>query len=449
MTLFAQQGHLFYMQSDSLFVKEISHFFKENQSIIQASSPGRLDVMGGIADYSGSLVLQKTIKQHAFVALAANHQNYFKVKSLNIDADGELIYFIHDIPQNYAEAQEYFKKDKQHSWVAYILGSVLVFCKELNLPFDGLDILLYSEVPVGKGVSSSASIEVATMKALSTYYQLELQGTKLPILAQKAENLVVGAPCGLMDQLASYFGQYNQLLPIICQPDIVQKPVNIPTNIHFIGIDSGVKHEVGGASYADVRTAAFMGFEMIEKSIKNYQKEHHSLPFSGYLCNISVSDFNRQFENILQDISGKDFISRYETIIDPISKIEPNHWYKVIACTKHPIYENFRVNLFMTFLKQFNHENAPELLPIMGELMYQSHESYNSCGLGNKNTDRIVAMAKQFGQSKGIYGAKITGGGSGGTVCLLVYGEIGMQSAKQLFELYQTESKLEHLLYID
>lgn len=447
MTLFYRQGHLFCMQSNNTFEKEISLFFRKNQSVIRASSPGRLDVMGGIADYSGSLVLQKTIRQKAFIALAANHDNYFKVKSLNIDSSNEIITPIHEIPQNYTEAQFFFKKNKENAWIAYILGSVLVFCQEQNLPLKGLDILIYSEVPVGKGVSSSASIEVATMKALSEFYRCELVGTLLPTLAQKAENLVVGAPCGLMDQLASFFGFSDQLLPIICQPDLVQNPVKIPEGIHFIGIDSGVKHEVGGASYGEVRTAAFMGYSMIANAIQD--SEQSDLPYSGYLSNISISELNNKFLSVLHDINGEKFLEQYKKIIDPISTIDPNYFYRVIPCTKHPIEENFRVNLFLAFIKQCNQENIEELLPLMGELMYQSHESYNACGLGNKNTDRIVQIAKEFGKNKGIYGAKITGGGSGGTVCLMVYGNNGLNAAKEIFKQYQSESKFEHLLFIN
>jgi L-arabinokinase len=72
----------------------------------------------------------------------------------------------------------------------------------------------------------------------------------------------------------------------------------------------------------------------------------------------------------------------------------------------------------------------------MGELMFQSHESYSACGLGSKRTSEIVELAKQQ-YSPGIYGAKITGGGSGGTVCLLAVGEEGIQSAKKVHRMME------------
>jgi L-arabinokinase len=90
--------------------------------------------------------------------------------------------------------------------------------------------------------------------------------------------------------------------------------------------------------------------------------------------------------------------------------------YPVFAATKHPIYEHARVKLFAELLQHCNGAREREML---GNLMYQSHESYSACGLGSSATDELVRLVQEVGPDGGLYGAKITGGGSGGTVAVL------------------------------
>jgi galactokinase len=113
------------------------------------------------------------------------------------------------------------------------------YCKKKRVYILPERILKFSEVPLGKGVSSSASIEVATMKVLAHAFGLALKKTELPLLAQRVENYVVGAPCGLMDQLACYLGQPKKILPILCQPDLIEESITIPEVVHSLVLIAG------------------------------------------------------------------------------------------------------------------------------------------------------------------------------------------------------------------
>jgi len=428
----------------------------------EASAPGRLDVMGGIADYSGSLVLQMPITQQTKIQLTLrdDYQCYIKseissgeILTVNVDYRNYLNNHLVD----YTFAQEKFKQNPQTSWISYVLGCALVLQKEKGINFKGADFNLQSEVPLGKGVSSSASIEVATMKALAEAFTIQLPGTLLPILAQRVENLVVGAPCGLMDQLACYLGEPKKLLPILCQPDIIENPVSLPDDISFIGIDSGVRHSVAGASYSDVRCAAFMGYSIIAHASGASQEELHaakrkndfsSLPFQGFLCSISVKQFEEALVHHLPDsISGKEFIETFAVSIDRVTAIDEEKKYHVRQSASHPVYEHERVNRFKQYLISLNQvpptENRTTILKHMGELMYQAHESYSLCGLGSDRTDEIVSLAKT---APGVYGAKITGGGNGGTVCLLV-DEEGKKSAHKIHQILCEKYKGDFMLF--
>lgn len=428
----------------------------------EASAPGRLDVMGGIADYSGSLVLQMPIAQQTKIQLTLRDDYQCLIKSQI--SSGEVLVahvdyrdYLNNREVDYQFAQNKFKQNSQDTWIAYVLGCALVLQKEKGIDFEGADFILHSDVPLGKGVSSSASIEVATMKALAEAFAVQLPGTQLPTLAQRVENLVVGAPCGLMDQLASYFGEPKKLLPILCQPDIIDNPISLPDDISFIGIDSGIRHSVAGASYSDVRCAAFMGYSIIAHTSGTSTAELQSakskndfslLPFRGFLCNISVKQFEDSLlHDLPRSLNGKEFLEQYSISIDRVTAVDEQKNYHIRQCALHPVYEHNRVQQFKEYLFALNEspsaQSKNDILKKMGELMYQSHESYSLCGLGSDRTDEIVTLAKN---APGVYGAKITGGGNGGTVCLLV-DENGKKSARKIHQLICEKYKGDFMLF--
>lgn len=425
---------------------------RESPQIFSASSPGRLDVMGGFADYSGSLVLQMPIANSTTVSIILRDDFKCSVTS-QIEAHEKFstsfdIKSLITLPNFSLQQVHDFFIAKKIKWAAYVAGCAVLLHQHKKIDFRGADFQVQSNVPLGKGVSSSAALEVATMKALAQAFQINFSGTELAILAQKVENLIVGAPCGIMDQLASYFGSPNYLLPITCQPDILHTPVSIPTSIKFIGIDSGVRHSVSGASYTDVRCAAFMGYSIIAQKLGASQHEiqtaresgdWNNLPYDGYLCNISPEEFAQKFQGLLPaKIRGEDFIQQYKTTTDSVTLVQPEKEYAVLNCTSHPILENARVKRFKEILERLDITQSPLALEEMGQLMYQSHNGYTLCGLQSDRTEEIVQLAKN---AAGIYGAKITGGGSGGTVCLLTAGDVGLASAKKIHQQLESRYK--------
>ncbi len=409
------------------------------------SAPGRMDVMGGIADYSGSVVLQMPIKETTDVRVRLRNDYQCNLSS---QVEGSLLKLSIDfrLLLNKGNVDYQFSRDLlsvDRHWASYVLGCVLVLIKEKQIDFRGADFEIESGVPLGKGVSSSASLEIATMRALAEAFQISFAGTEIARFAQHAENFVAGAPCGLMDQLASTFGEYRKLLPIRCQPDILLEEILIPDSIAFIGLDSGVRHAVGGSSYTDVRCAAFMGYTIIAKSlgvnVGHSLSSREKLPYGGYLCNIMPDEYEERFKKLLPEtILGRDFLRDFGKTTDNATSVQPDANYQVRVCTEHPIFENERVQKFMRGLQQVE----PDLKGL-GRLMNESHESYSRCGLGSERTDEIVEMLK--GKS-GVYGSKITGGGSGGTVCALVRGEEGLQEMKRVKEMIQR--KYDRSLYL-
>jgi len=409
-----------------LRLSEARDLFVPGREVVVTRAPGRLDVMGGIADYSGSLVLQLPIAEATFAALQRDPEQRLRLVSVGC-SPFEMPLDVFDA-MSYDEARAFFRRDSRTSWAAYAAGAFLVLMRERGVRFpEGARILIASDVPAGKGVSSSAALEVAVMTAVAAAFGVALEPRETALLCQKVENLVVGAPCGVMDQMTAVCGEESRLLALLCQPAELKPSVAIPEDLAVFGIDSGVSHAVSGADYTSVRVAAFMGHRIIGGQARD-----------DYLANISPAQFEQQLQILLPlRMRGQEFLDLYGGTADPVTRIDPAREYCVRVCTAHPVYESFRVRTFAELLVGPATEERSRRL---GELMYASHASYGACGLGSPATDRIVALAREAGPAQGVYGAKITGGGSGGTLAVLARrGPGGETAVRQMAAAYAQE----------
>lgn len=396
----------------SAFIETLKEraLFERGASLIVTRAPGRLDVMGGIADYSGSLVLQRPIAEATFAAVQVIDRPAVEITSVG-RKPYSIPLFALDRP--YSEARELFRETEDHHWAAYVAGIFIVLMRERGISFSqGVKIAIASTVPEGKGVSSSAAIETATMLAVVSAFGVRVEPREMALLCQKAENLVAGAPCGVMDQMTCICGDENSLLALLCQPADLQPPVRIPEEIEFWGLDSGERHAVTGSDYASVRTGAFMGYRLIagEENAK----------WKGYLANIPPADFEREFIRLLpEEMQGEEFLARYSGTTDTVTTVDRRRIYKIRQPAAHPVYEHDRVRTFRRLLQAPEGPESEARRRSLGQLMYQSHASYSACGLGSRGTDLLIDLIRAEGPANGLYGGRITGGGSGGTVAVL------------------------------
>jgi L-arabinokinase len=215
-----------------------------------------------------------------------------------------------------------------------------------------------------------------------------------------------------MDQMTCVHACANHLFSLLCQhtPNPPFHNITLPADIQLFGIDSGVKRSTASSAYRRIRTAAFIG-----KQLMNLPNNIH------HLCQISLSKFNNQYRMLLPEkICGTD-LSSLTSHLDPLTSIDANEMYPIRAATAHPIEENFRVQLFEQLLK-IDHHLSTDQLSNLGELMYQSDAGYTSCDLNSEETHILVNLIRQqisSSSSKVLFGAKITGGGGGGTVAIL------------------------------
>ena len=325
------------------------------------SAPGRLDLLGGVADYAGALVLETPTR--ATTTVTAEPADALVVGPARLEVDGAMD----------AEALADFPR-----WTHYLLGVAIVLVRHGVIEPPHVELTVHSDVPVAVGVSSSAALEVATARALGA----DVDPLRLARLCQEAENHLVGAPCGVMDQVAVSMGVPGELLPILCRPASVRPSVPLD-GLEVVGWPTGAEHDVSGVPYRRARAAAFMGRRM--------------LGGQGWISELTGVDA------LPEAVAGGEFLDRWGGHGDDVTTVDPDETYPVRAATSFGVEEHIRSEAFLTGAEP-------------GPLMAASHDGYDAMGLGHPAADAVVEEALAH---PGVLGARSSGGGSGGTVVVL------------------------------
>jgi galactokinase len=416
-------------------LKSNGSWFAPDRPICYSRAPGRLDLMGGNDDYTGGLVFEATIREATWAAVQLRGDRRIVLLNPQMRERGwqERVECPLDDLTTDEAVRALVNRDPGVRWTAYVLG--LFHLLQKRCPGQvrcGASVYIESDVPLNKGVSSSASVEVAVMKAAVGAYGINLAGVELAEACQSVENVIAESACGIMDQITVVLGDEGCILPLLCQPCLPRPLVRLPEGLACWAVDSGVSHMVSGIEYEAARAGAFMGYKLMcdwegvpVQLDKSGQIPRWTDPrWNGYLANVSPSLFRARYESRLPEtMTGAEYLREGQVHVDPFTKMRPEVIYRIRACTRYAVEENFRVHLFAELAR------GGVGFEQMGDLMYQSHHGYTECGLGCEATDLLVELVREAGVSSGLYGAKVTGGGAGGTVAVL-----GRQDARPAFE---------------
>jgi L-arabinokinase len=387
-----------------------------------ARAPARLDVMGGVSDYMGGTVLEATLDRAAVVAVQRRTDRRLVAYSCQAEANGWQPRVELSLDDLYAgrrlkppdQVRRLFAGD--HHWAAYVLGAayILLRGKVVTAWPSGATLVLDSTIPIGVAVASSGALEVASMRALTAAFGIDLEPLRLARLCQLVENVVAGAPCGIMDQVTQSLCQAGQLLELLCQPCEILGLHSLPEGAIAAGINSAVRHSVGGRPYRRARVSCFMAMKIIATHLGDD-------PYGGYLCNIAPDEFRRRFRPLLPaTIRGRDFLARYGETGDPATAVDPDEDYGVLGGARFAVGETARARRLVRYLTMARQTGDATALEQAGRLMYKSHWAYsNLIGLGSAETDLIMRLIRRRGPAHGFYGARSSGGGSGGTMAVL------------------------------
>lgn len=393
------------------------------REVFVARAPARLDVLGGISDYSGGRVLEGTLGEAVVAAVQRRRDRKLVAYSFQAADHGWAPRVEIDLGDLYAAPQR-LKSPAQvrrafagpTHWAAYVLGAFYVLAREREVAVwpSGATVVIDSNIPIGVGVASSGALEVASMTALAAAFDLRLDPLRLARLCQLVENQVAGAPCGIMDQVTQTIGEPHRLVDLLCQPCQVLGLRSLPSGIAAVGVNSAVRHSVGGRPYHRARVGAFMAMKIITTHLGHD-------PYGGLPCNIPLAEFRARFRPLLPKLmNGGEFLRRYGETDDKVTRVIPDETYPVLGGILFPVSEIDRARKFVRLIERAAATGDERYLERAGQLMYKSHWGYSRLvGLGTPETDLLMRLIRKRGPGRGLYGARTSGGGSGGTMAVL------------------------------
>lgn len=397
-----------------------------------AVAPGRLDVMGGLAEYTGALVLNMTLGDHVCVAVQARRDGKISITAAS-HADGGAA---DEVPvSSLCEsngrvvgvglrrgANAALRPDLRTCALGGLTEALRA--ELLPTPTGGLSICVGSSLPDASGSGRNAAVAAAAIVACAAALDRALEPLAVAAVCQRVENDWLGAPVGVADAVCTLVGEPNTLLEVRCEPCTLGGSIRLPDDLLLLGIDCGVTQPDAAQRYAHVRTATFMGRALIERIIghERVKQGSNQLTWDGYLSRLSVTDYVERFrDRIPTKIKGKDFLDRFGETGDLLTRIDPAGLYKVRSRTEHHLYEHARSRKFVETLSRAIRGADRKAMMDAGELMNASHWSYGQrCGLGSIETDHLVSLLRRRGTESDVFGAKITGRGCGGVVAVLL-----------------------------
>ena len=342
-------------------VEKFEKLYGEKPAIV-AYAPGRIEVLGNHTDYNEGYVFSAAIDKGTFFAV-----------SPTADASCELT--AADLMETAKFTTQTVAPAKEMSWQNYVTGTFnWLFDGEPAKAPHGWKGMFLGNIPLGAGLSSSAALEMCTVLALSKMYGISKDRTEMAKIGQKAEHTFAGCPCGLLDQASSMYGQEGALVKSDFRSNTFET-VSMGPSVAFMMVKSNAKHALVDGAYASRRKAC----------------EDAAAYFASVL---------RKPVTHLRDVTAAEWILYRGGLSETTAKR-----------AVHPIGEDERVLQGAALLAKGD-------LKGFGALMYDSHESSrnwfeNSC----EELDVIVAAAKAIPE---VYGARLSGGGFGGSCCLLV-----------------------------
>ncbi|HEY2546480.1 MAG TPA: galactokinase [Candidatus Acidoferrum sp.] len=350
-------------------------------------APGRVNLIGEHTDYNDGFAMPAAIEFYCWAAVGPRDDRKLSIYSEEFSASAE------------AELTPGAGRPSK-TWSDYPVGVALQL-DQSGYRLRGANLLIESEVPMGAGLSSSAAIEVATALALANQSGWSLDRVELAKLCQKAENEFVGARVGIMDQFVSLHGQEDHALMLDCR-SLTFQSLLIPDSVKLVISNTMVKHELASSEYNRRRADC-------EEAVRRLSTV---LPGIRALRDVSLEQLEKH-RDVLSDVTYKRAL--------------------------HVVTENARVLDSGEALRSGD-------IARFGQRMAESHHSLRDLyEVSCRELDLMVDLASQ---QRGVFGARMTGGGFGGATINLVDARYAGEFKEEIAKSYERETGLEPQIYI-
>jgi len=369
----------------SELIRKFEQLFGQKPRVFRA--PGRVNLIGEHTDYNEGFVMPAAIGFSTHVAIAAR-------------SDRKLIIHSQEFPGPLEFDVDHLPQQRTGSWCDYIIGVAIVLHQN-GISLRGANLLVHGEVPIGAGLSSSASVEVASALAFLSLNDAHLSLPEVAKLCRRAENEFVGARVGIMDQFVSCMGKARHAFLLDCR-SLKYEFAPIPSGVSMVVCNTMVKHDLATGAYNQRRAE----------------------------CEEGVRYFARWDPKVraLRDVSF-DLLERHESDLSPTIRKRCNH----------VIRENHRT------LDAAEALSAGDLARV-GELMRGSHNSLRDLyEVSCRELDVMVDSAQGL---RGFIGGRMMGGGFGGCTINLVHTEHADHFAQEIAERYRKATGIAPQIYL-
>lgn len=334
----------------------------KNKNSVNILSPGRVNIIGEHTDYNLGLSINAAIDKQIFITGYKNNSNYVEVYSRYLNDSSRF-------PLNKIEF------DKSKYWINYIKGVLKEYIKR-DHKISGFNMVIDSNLPIGAGISSSASLEVGVAKFIEELFNLKVNRKTMVKLCNAAENNFVGVNCGFMDQFSVAYGKKDYVIFLNFR-DLSYEyiPFNLGDDLILI-IDS---------------------------------KEERNLADTEY--NKRRKECNEALKLISSVIKGEKITSLSDIKPEMLGRLECSMPEKLFKRARHVITENSRVLRAKENLLKGDIEK-------LGQILFESHKSLKNDY--EVSTRRLDYLVNELGKIKGVYGARLMGAGFGGSVISII-----------------------------
>ncbi|MCL2640208.1 MAG: hypothetical protein FWD53_05125 [Phycisphaerales bacterium] len=369
-----------------------------------ASAPGRLDVLGGLGAESGGTVAQMTLPRRVAVAVQLTKVGTLKIQSnqmappIEVPTDSELSAVI--------------------AWAKPLvaLWQILQQAAPAN---GGAAIWVHGDIPIAAGQASSTATLAALATAVTSLRQIAFTPDQLAQFIRQAKRGATGRTLDATSCLLAD-GSRPHLFRYATQPFRLVGQVPLPSDLKVLAMDTGVRGTNACEKLNELHIASAMGFAIINTIYRDLGRQH--TPLHGYLANTSPLLYRQYFRALLpRRLRGSDFVRTYGMLPTPL---DPSAMYRVRTAVDHLIAEHEHAEQFLQAIEELadglDGEERQRTMQRAGRLLLASHHSYRlRLELSCREADWLVDRLMDRGPERGIFGARITGIGGGGTVVTL------------------------------
>ncbi|MFH1419005.1 MAG: hypothetical protein ABII12_12065 [Planctomycetota bacterium] len=389
--------------------------------------PAVVDVMGGIGEDTGSLVLTATLSESFIAAAWQTQDRILHVRFADEANKGPLLDFglpIAEIRNAEKTAKGLLDRCREAGgdWAATTCRTLAQAVRESMIPSSnsGLMILLQS------GFSPQADLGRPAVQAAATIDVLcKLFGSSADRLQQSRLCAGVVEHCtglyGVRTPMAALCGSPDgSLLQLRFYPQPICQSLQLPENVAIMAARTRLARPTTHGRMINTRTCTEMGRRII---LALQQRDGMNVDAArSRLSSITPPEYVERYRDRMPSkITGKNFVAQFGEPRGLNGEIDPKTVYKVRSRAEHHIYENRRVHEFVTHLAMARRSGSADSLVQAGELMYASHWSHSQrCGIGGVEPDQLVGFIRKAGPAAGLFGAKVTAGGDGGEIVILM-----------------------------